>query len=112
MREAGQNLKRRDVEEAGHHDVPELAARHLQVVAGEERGGEQGRGADAGAGKAQAPGRHLAQRDRRGDPVEAPGEGQQHDQQLGGGGRVALWHCICDIVPSAPGQGSIGARKL
>ena len=90
LREAGEDLKRRDVEKAGHHHMQVFAARHPQLVPGEDGGGEQGRGADAGAGKAQAPGRHLAQRHRRGDPVEAPGEGQQHDQQLGRGGNVAL----------------------
>ena len=50
LREAGQDLKRRDVEKAGHHDVPVFAARHPQFVPGEHGGGEQGGGADAGAG--------------------------------------------------------------
>jgi hypothetical protein len=59
-------------------------------MSGEDGGGEQRRGADADAGKAHAPGRHLAQRHTRGDPMETPGEGQQHDQQLGIGGNVAL----------------------
>ena len=49
----------------------------------EQGRGEQRRRADAGAGKAQAPRRHFAQRHRRGDPVEAPGKGEQHDQKLG-----------------------------
>ena len=56
--------------------------------------GEQGRGADAGTGHAQAPGRYLAQRHRRRGPVQPPGEGQQHDQDLGHAGGVQFGSAV------------------
>jgi hypothetical protein len=79
-----------DVEKSRHHDVQALPARHVQIMAGKQRRREQDCGANGGAGKPQAPGRYFLQRHRRADPVEAPGKGQQHDQELGGAGHVCL----------------------
>jgi hypothetical protein len=52
-------------------------------VTGEERGREQRDCAKAASGDAQTPRRQFAQRDRGGNPVETPREGQQDDQELG-----------------------------
>ena len=101
LREGREHLKQRHVEEAGHHDRQPLAARQAQVVAARPGGDEQDGAADAGAGEAQAPGRHLAQGDGGGDPVAAPGKGEQHDQQPGRAG---------DLVPAFRVEHSLAPR--
>src|SRR6516165_7667964 len=90
-----------------------FAARHSQPVPGKEGRSEQGDRANARADDAQAPRADLAQRHRGGNPVEAPGEGQQDDEKSGsaGGPGFGMRHWAHAIANGAGKRGNPVMQK-